>query len=200
MKLPETYYHSTDILGLSHDLLGKLLCTKSEDGIITKGRIVETEAYDGSRDRASHAYKNKRTARTEVMFQQGGVAYVYLCYGIHHLFNIITGPVDMPHAVLIRAIEPVYGISEILRRRNHKKPQRATGGGPGIVSRALGITTNDNAISLQHGRIWLEDDGTNMANQKIITSPRVGVDYAGQDAQLPWRFRVKESEFTSPAK
>lgn len=200
MKLQKSFYLTDDVLEISKKLLGKLLCTKSSEGIITKGKIVETEAYDGITDRASHAYKNKITDRTRVMFQEGGISYVYLCYGIHHLFNIITGPEHIPHAVLIRAIEPVSGIDQILARRNQKKLDRKTGGGPGIVSQALGITVSDNTESLQSNRIWLEESKVVYHEDEIIASPRVGVDYAGDDAKLPWRFRVKSSSFTSPAK
>ncbi len=198
--LPKTYYLNDDVVSIARDLLGKILVTQNKSGEITSGRIVETEAYDGTCDRASHAWLNKRTDRTEIMFAEGGFAYVYLCYGIHNLFNIITGPENIPHAVLIRAIEPLTGVDIILERRGQKKLQRSTGGGPGIVSKALGITLNDNKLPLYDSHIWLEDDGYKIQSSEILASPRVGVDYAGEDALLPWRFRNKSNPFTSLAK
>lgn len=197
MKLPREYYQSNDVVGLAKDLLGKKLCTKTESGLITSGRIVETEAYDGTCDKASHAWPNKKTKRTKVMFKAGGLAYVYLCYGIHHLFNVITGEPNVPHAILIRAIEPLDGISDILNRRNHTRLQRNSGAGPGVVSMALGISTKDNGCPLTEHRIWLEDTPFDIADADIIASPRVGIAYAGEDALLPWRFRIRNHPFTS---
>ena len=195
--LDREYFLSEDVVCLSKDLLGKRLCVHNGQGKAA-GRIVETEAYDGLTDRASHAYGGRRTRRTEIFYHRGGIAYVYLCYGIHSLFNIITGPEEVPHAVLIRAIEPLEGIDLMLKRRNQQKVKRNTGGGPALVSQALGITLDDNGRDLTDSHIWLEDDGFHPG--EIIASPRVGIDYAGDDAQLDWRFRIAGSRFTSPAK
>jgi len=199
--LPKSFFLRDDILAISKELLGKYLVTRF-NGVQTAGKIVETEAYDGTSDRASHAYKDKRTKRTEVMFRQGGVAYVYLCYGIHHLFNIITGKKNIPHAILIRALEPVEGIDTMLKRRKKDKIQRNLTAGPGTVSQALGITTAFHGTSLvqKKSNIWLEDGEEAISDQAITTGPRVGIDYAGDDVHLPWRFRIRDSKWTSKPK
>ncbi len=196
-KLQRDFYLHDDVVELSKVLLGKRLCVESQDGKAV-GRIVETEAYDGLADGASHAYGGRRTPRTEIFYHRGGVAYVYLCYGIHSLFNIITGEEEVPHAVLIRAIEPLEGVNLMLKRRNQSRVKRNTGGGPALVSQALGITLDDNGCNLTKSHIWIEDDG--FTPDDITESPRVGIDYAGEDADLNWRFRVCGSKFTSPAK
>jgi DNA-3-methyladenine glycosylase len=197
MKLEKDYYLSENVVALSRDLLGKYLCTRF-DGKLTSGIITETEAYAGEIDKASHAYGNRRTKRTEIMFADGGVCYVYLCYGIHHLFNIVTNYRGVPHAILVRAIKPAEGIKTILKRRNipaeknleaqvdnnHKK----ISGGPGTVSQALGIRTEHTGIDLTGNKIWIEDRGFKVNNRNITVGPRVGVDYAGEDAKLPYRF------------
>ena len=189
-KLDEAFYLREDVVQISRDLLGKYLITQF-DGVITGGIITETEAYAGVTDRASHAFGDKRTKRTETMYSAGGVAYVYLCYGIHHLFNVVTNVKGVPHAVLIRAIEPKVGLKTILNRRGiNGKSKKPVSGGPGTVSQALGITTADTGSNLNGDRIWIEERGLDIDPQSIITSPRVGVDYAGEDALLPYRFRV----------
>ncbi|MFU8862147.1 MAG: DNA-3-methyladenine glycosylase [Cyclonatronaceae bacterium] len=200
----EAFFQREDVVAISRDLIGMILCSET-DGEVTGGRIVETEAYGGIIDRASHAYGGRRTGRTETMYAPGGTCYIYLCYGIHHLFNVVTGPEGRPDAVLIRALEPVIGIETMLERRNLNHVQRRVAGGPGLVSQALALTTKQNGISLiDSGKIWLESDpkwlSTRGGNAEIIVSPRVGVDYAGEDAAWPWRFRLKGSLFTSPAK
>lgn len=124
---------------------------------------------------------------------------MYLCYGIHHLFNIVTNIEGFADAVLVRGIEPIEGIEHILKRRNKKKLERTVGGGPGIASQALGIKTHHYGTDLLGDLIWIEDHNNVLQNAQIITSPRVGVDYAGEDALLPWRFRIKDNKFTSPA-
>lgn len=187
------------MLTIAKDLLGKLLVTEFE-GIRTSGIIVETEAYRGPDDKACHAYNNKRTPRTETMFHEGGVSYVYLIYGIHHLFNVVTGSVDMPHAVLVRGIEPIEGISTMLKRRNINTLQPRLTAGPGSLAKALGIQRAHTNFNLTQSLIWIEDQGKIIHENEIIASPRVGVDYAGEDAKLPWRFRIKNSPYTSPAK
>ncbi len=180
---------------LAHDLIGKKLCTHFNDQY-TSGIITETEAYRGWGDKACHANENRRTKRTEVMYQPGGIAYVYLCYGIHHLFNIITNQADNADAVLIRAIEPLEGTDIMLARRKRRKMDKTLSSGPGNVSQALGISTAHYGQSLTEDQIWLE---TYMAPppENIVESTRIGVDYAGQDALLPWRFYLGSSDFVS---
>lgn len=173
---------------VAKDLLGKYLFSNF-DGGITAGIITETEAYEGVTDRASHAYGGRRTARTEVMYARGGVAYIYLCYGIHSLFNIVTNQEGIPHAVLIRGIEPVEGI-EYMKKRLHKPALgKEPGTGPGKVSKLLGFHYSDTGTDLLGERIWLEDRGLYIG-ENIIKGPRIGVDYAGEDALLPYRFRI----------
>ncbi len=197
-KLPADFYQREDILIISRELLGKVLCTNFHNKM-TSGIIVETEAYAGKTDKASHAYGGRRTKRTETMYAKGGSAYVYLCYGIHHLFNIVTNKENTPHAVLIRAIQPRDGIEIMLQRRNKKKIDHTLTSGPGSLTRALGITVKNSGTFLMDNLIWLEDQNINYTNQDILATPRVGVQYAGKDAQNPWRFQVENSPWVSPA-
>jgi DNA-3-methyladenine glycosylase len=194
-KLKPGFYLREDVLEITHELIGKFLVTNME-GTVTSGMIVEAEAYNGSIDKASHAYKDRRTKRTEVMYAEGGVAYVYLCYGIHHLFNIVTNKKDIPHAILIRAVIPKDGVNKILERRNQDKVTKKISNGPGTVSSALGIKTVHSGVSLSGNIIWIEDRGITFKKKDIITSPRIGVDYAGKDALLPYRFRLNENSIT----
>jgi DNA-3-methyladenine glycosylase len=188
-KLPLNFYLREDVVQISKDLLGKYLFTNI-DGETTAGIITETEAYAGAIDKASHAYKNRRTNRTEVMFGQGGTSYVYLCYGIHHLFNVVTNNEGTPHAILVRAIKPVEGIETILRRRKMETLKPNVSAGPGTVSQALGITTKHTGLYLLEDTIWIEDRGLIVPESGITIGPRVGIDYAEEDALLPYRFRV----------
>ena len=197
-KLSADFYQRDDVLLISRELLGKVLCTNFHNKL-TSGIIVETEAYGGITDKASHAYGGRRTKRTETMYAKGGSAYVYLCYGIHHLFNIVTNKENIPHAVLIRAIQPHYGIEIMLQRRNKKKIDHTLTSGPGSLTRALGITVKNSGTFLMGNLIWLEDQNINYTNQDILATPRVGVQYAGKDAQNPWRFQVENSPWVSPA-
>ena len=197
-KLPAKFYKRGDVLAISKDLLGKVLCTQFDDNL-TSGIIVETEAYAGETDRASHAYGGKRTHRTEIMYASGGKTYIYLCYGIHHLFNVVTNIEGIPHAILIRAIKPTKGIEIMLQRRNKKKVTPSLAAGPGALTQALGITVVNSGISLKGNLIWLEDQNIFYSNQDIIASPRVGIQYAGKDAQNYWRFRIENSPYVSPA-
>lgn len=200
MKLEKDFYLHEDVVQVAKDLLGKYLCTKI-DGKLTSGIITETEAYAGEIDKASHAFGNRRTNRTEIMFADGGVSYVYLCYGIHHLFNVVTNFRDTPHAVLIRAIKPADGLETILERRNmsgkgkaadilQKDKKNKIAGGPGTVSQALGIKTKHTGLDLTGKVIWIEDRGLKIHKKDIIAGPRVGVDYAGDHAQWPYRFII----------
>ena len=198
-KISLSFYQQKDVVALSKKLLGKILFTHF-NGILTAGMIVETEAYKGAEDKACHAYQNRKTARTEVMFEPGGVAYVYLCYGIHNLFNIVTHTKNVPHAVLIRAIEPACGITTMLKRRKKKMLTRSLTAGPGSLTKALGIRVEHSGISLTSSVIWIEDHGYNFLDEEIIASPRVGVAYAQEHAALPLRFRLKNNSWTSIAK
>lgn len=195
-KLGIDFYQRTNVLQIAKELLGKILVTKW-DGIETSGRIVEVEAYNGIIDKASHASGGRRTNRNEVMYGKGGVAYVYLCYGIHHLFNVVTNEMETPHAILIRALEPLKGIDVMLERTNKKKFDHTLTKGPGNVSKALGIFTNHSGKSLLGKNIFIAEDDFVLNKKKLAASPRIGVDYAGDDAKLPYRFYIKGNPFVS---
>ncbi len=207
VRLTRRLFEDTDVVSTARSLLGKVLCTHFS-GKLTTGLIVETEAYRAPEDKASHAYHHRRTSRTEVMFGPPGHAYVYLCYGIHHLFNIVTGPVDTAHAILIRAIEPVVGIDHMLARRNMAKLNYRITAGPGSLSRALGLERKHSGLDLTSAdsSIWIEHQSATSMKQKkleahdIIASPRVGVDYSEECASWPWRFRIKDNPWVSLAK
>lgn len=198
-QLPREFYLSDDVVRLAQCLLGKTIVTV-ENGVRTAGMIVETEAYQGAQDKASHAFNHRRTKRTETMFQQGGVAYVYLCYGIHHLFNVVTAPAGCPHAVLIRAIEPQEGIDVMLARRQMTKLAPRLTAGPGSLTKALAITKALDGSSLTSKSLWIEDRSIQVSKKDIIASRRVGIDYAEEHRDLPWRFRLINSHWTSKAK
>ncbi|MFI5204019.1 MAG: DNA-3-methyladenine glycosylase [Flavobacteriales bacterium] len=187
MKLPLSFYRRDNTLVIAKELLGKVLVTSIRN-IITSGIITETEAYVGITDKACHAFGGRHTERTKIMYENGGVAYVYLCYGIHHLFNVVTHEKGEPHAILIRAIEPVDGISEILKRRKSTSLTKTITTGPGKVSNALGIKTSHTGQLLTGKNIWIEDQGIEVRKKDILITPRIGVDYAGKDALLPYRF------------
>jgi DNA-3-methyladenine glycosylase len=196
MKLPDSYYQSSDVVAIGKDLLGKYLFTHI-DGVTTGGYIVETEAYNGIIDKASHAYGNRHTPRTKTMYMKGGIAYVYLCYGIHEMFNIVTSGEGQPRAILIRAINPTEGLDVMLHRRNMLTIKPNITMGPGSMAQALGISRNINAFSLQSDTIWLEDRGLVFPQESIASVPRIGVSYAAEDALLPYRFYVKENPYVS---
>jgi DNA-3-methyladenine glycosylase len=195
-KLSGDFYNRQNVLQIAKELLGKILITKWE-GIVTAGRIVEVEAYNGIIDKASHAAGGRRTARNEVMYAGGGVAYVYLCYGIHHLFNVVTNRADVPHAILIRAVEPVKGITKMEKRTGKKRTDYSISRGPGNVAKALGLHTSHTGYSLSGSDVFIADDGFIYPDNKVVASPRIGVDYAGEDALLPYRFYVKNNPFVS---
>jgi len=218
-RLKRSYFLRPDVVAISRELIGKRLFThlrqppaprlrrsrgyggqaRKNRRVVTGGIIVETEAYAGPEDRASHAYGGRRTRRNEVMYHAGGVTYVYLCYGIHSLLNFVTNTEGIPHAVLIRAVEPADGIETMLARRDKKQLDRTVAGGPGALTMALGIDTSHNGLSLAGPDIWLEDGGTGTRPSQIEALPRVGIAYAGSDAALPWRFRLRNSPWTSKA-
>ena len=187
MKLPESFYVRNDIIQVSRDLLGKVLATRIS-GCITKAVITETEAYAGEIDKASHAYGGRRTKRTEPIYQTGGRAYVYLCYGIHHMFNVVSSVAGEPHAILVRAGQPLEGESEMLRRREKQKIDKTLLAGPGSLGKALGITTALTGTDLSGSTIWIEDQGVTVNDKQIAVGPRVGIDYAEEDAKRPYRF------------
>jgi len=200
-KLTKSFYTGEDVVQVSKDLLGKFLVTNF-DNQLTVGKIVETEAYRASDDKACHAYNNRRTKRTEIMFAEGGVAYVYLIYGMYHLFNVVTAKKEMAHAVLIRGVEPIENVATMLERRNFTKLKNNLTAGPGTLTIALGIKKEHTGISLleKNSPIWIEDRGEVVLEENIIASPRVGVDYAEECALWNWRFRLKGSKWTSKAK
>jgi len=199
MILPDSFYQRPDVVAIAKELLGKVLVTNFE-GQYTSGLIVETEAYRGAADKASHAFGNRRTNRTEVMYGHGGVAYVYLCYGIHHLFNVVTNIEDVPHAILVRAVEPLEGIDIMLQRRRKEKLQPNLTAGPGAMSEALGIKTKHTGLNLQGPEIYIEDRGIKIPLSQLISATRVGVAYAQEDALLPYRFYIKDNKYVSKGK
>ncbi len=191
-KLGKDFFLRENVVDISRELIGKFLVTNFNN-TLTSGMIVETEAYNGVVDKASHAYNGKRTKRNEIMYGEGGNTYVYLCYGIHHLFNVVTNKKDTPHAVLIRAVIPKDGTEVILKRRKQKSIIRKISDGPGTLSQALGIKTVHSGVSLSGKVIWIEERGFEFAKKEIEAGPRIGVDYAGKDALLPYRFRLNDN-------
>lgn len=194
--LPKQFYQRIEVTDIARELLGMHLITCIQ-GTITGGKIVETEAYKGVTDKASHAYGGRRTARTETLYCRGGVAYVYLCYGIHNLFNIVTGPEGTPHAVLIRGIEPLFGVDLMLSRRNMTSLKPQISAGPGALSKALAIDRQHNGQDLEKGDIWIGAASGLAPEDEILSSPRIGVAYAKEDALLPWRFSLKGNPYVS---
>jgi len=188
-RLQETFYTRGDVLTIARELLGKQLVSFSE-GQLTAGIITETEAYNGIIDKASHAYGDRRTKRTDTMYQGGGIAYIYLCYGIHSLLNVVTNISGIPHAVLIRGIYPVAG-QEIMSRRIGRKISAKEGIGPGKVTKLLGLTYADDREDLiRSNKVWIEDADVLIPDNHVMITPRIGVGYAGEDALLPYRFMV----------
>jgi DNA-3-methyladenine glycosylase len=199
IKLGTAFYERPSVVKVARELLGKIVVTEFE-GRRTSGRIVETEAYNGAVDKASHAYSNRRTKRTEVIFGDAATAYVYLCYGIHHLFNVVTNRKEVPHAVLVRALEPVEGIPVMLQRMGREKLDYSLTRGPGNLSRALGLLTVHTGMSLLGDEIWIGDDGFRPRRPEIVATPRIGVDYAGEDATLRYRFFLRGNVWVSGPK
>jgi DNA-3-methyladenine glycosylase len=189
MTLPQSYYLHHDVVFLAKDLLGKYLFTKI-DGQLCGGIITETEAYKGIEDRACHAFGGRRTQRNEMMYAAGGVAYVYLCYGIHPMLNVVTNQKDIPDAVLIRAIYATHGEELMLKRTGKPQMNEQVTDGPGKVTKALGITMTDNGEPLQNKRIWIEDRSLDLSKMEILNTARIGVEYAGVDALLLYRFKM----------
>ncbi|MEL6987489.1 MAG: DNA-3-methyladenine glycosylase [Bacteroidota bacterium] len=200
-RLPKSFFIRDDVNLIAKELLGKYLMTKI-NGVISGGMIVEAEAYRTPDDTACHATKFGRTSRTEIMYKEGGHAYVYICYGIHDLFNVVTGKENDAHAVLIRAIEPSDNLQTIMERRNIFKLKSNLGAGPGVVTKALGITMNHNGINMlsNQSSIWLEDREIKIQANQIATGPRVGCENAGVSAFWPWRYVIKGNKFVSRPK
>ena len=195
-KLPIEFYKRKNVVTIARELLGKMIITNIE-GVKTSGRIVETEAYAGITDKASHAYAGKRTSRNEHMYGDAANAYVYICYGIHQMFNIVTNNKEIPDAILIRAIEPLEGIEDMLIRTGKKIADKTLTKGPGNVGKALGIFKMHSGINITGDTIFLAADDFNLEADMIGSSARIGVNYAGVDAILPYRFFVKGNKFVS---
>jgi DNA-3-methyladenine glycosylase len=195
MILPENFYQRTDVVKIARELLGKVLVTKIA-GAVTSGMIVETEAYSW-KERGCHAYEARKTQRNAIMFEKGGYAYVYLCYGMHNLFNVVTNKPGIAEAVLVRALEPIQGMKEMeMRRGTLANPFHLTSG-PGKLTKALGIDRKLNGKFLLDNEVWIEDTGKKISAGNIEASARIGIDYAGEDAKLPWRFTIKGSKWIS---
>ena len=197
-KLPLSFYLRDDVLFIAKELLGKVLVT-NYNNILTSGRIVETEAYKGETDKASHASKG-RTGRTEIMFAKGGHSYIYLCYGIHQMFNIVTNQEGFPDAILIRAVEPLEGIEQMLQRTGKTKVDKTLTSVPGNVGKAFGFHTSQTGQSITGTEVYIADDGFWIDESNIISSPRIGVAYAGEHAALHYRFYIKDNLYVSGKK
>ena len=194
-KLPKEFYTRSNVLLIARELLGKLLVVPHKSGKRVSGMIVEVEAYRGPEDRASHAYGGRRTRRTETMYQSGGVAYVYFVYGMYNQFNVVTNTRDIPHAILVRALEPIEGL-DIMRMRRHQQPDRNLTNGPGKLCIALGIDRELDKADLLGDQVWIEDYST-VSRGRILKGPRIGIDYAGEWVETPWRFWIKGNEYVS---
>lgn len=190
MKLDRDFYTRESVTTIARELIGKYIFTNI-NGMVSSGMITETEAYEGITDRASHAFNNRRTNRTEVMFAEGGVAYVYLCYGVHHLFNIVTNIRDIPHAVLLRGIQPMEGVKFMESRIGKTYRGAGFSDGPGKAAKALGIRVTDTGKSLLGNNIWIEDKGVTVSDDLVQIGPRIGIPYANEHALLPYRFLMK---------
>ena len=198
-KLGIQFYQREDVVTVAKELLGKIVVTRFKRNI-TSGIIVETEAYIGLTDKASHSFNGKRTARNEHMYAVAGTAYVYICYGIHHLFNVVTNKRNVPDAVLIRAVEPLQGIDMMLKRTGKKSPNYTLTKGPGNVGKALGIKKIHSGVKLSGDKIFICDGlpGNQLLPEHVIgISKRIGVESAGDAALLPYRFYIKGNPFVS---
>ena len=195
-KLPLSFYNRTDVLTIAREMLGKVVCTKI-DGLLTSGRIVETEGYVGIVDKASHAFGGRRGPKNEHMYLGPATAYIYVCYGVHQMLNIVTNEKDIPDAVLIRAIEPIKGLDIMAQRANKKESDLTLTRGPGNVGKALGVHKRYSGIHLLDDLIYLIDDGFEFPEDAIGVSRRIGVESAGEDGLLPYRFYVKGNRYVS---
>lgn len=203
-KLSREFYTRPDTLQIAQDLLGKLLVVPNAGGERVSGMIVEAEAYLGAIDKAAHSYGNRRTKRTETMFALGGTVYIFFVYGMYFQFNVVAGAVDTPHAILIRGVEPIEGVEIMRERRSRKNPKtkiidKNLTSGPGKLCIALGIDKSFNNEDLLGDKIWLEDFNT-FSTDQIACGKRVGIDYAEEFAEKPWRFWIKDNSFVSRLK
>ena len=194
-KLPREFYTRSDVLEVARDLLGKKLVVPNRNGARVAGLIVETESYRGPEDRASHAYNGRRTNRTETMYGRGGTAYVYFVYGIYNQFNVVTNVEGIPHAILVRAVEPSEGL-DIIRRRRRGRSEYELTSGPGRLCLALGIDRRLDKADLLGERVWIEE-GISISPSQIARGPRIGIDYAEEWIKKPWRFWVRDNPFVS---
>ena len=195
-KVPLSFYQRKNVVKIAKELLGKIVVTNF-DGQVTSGRIVETEAYIGLTDKASHSFAGKRTSRNEHMYSAAGTAYIYICYGMHQMLNIVTNDAEIPDAVLIRAIEPLKGIEIMAQRTGKKEGDKTITSGPGNVGKALGIFKHHSGLYLLDEEIYLLDDNKKFTNENIGISKRIGVESAGADALLPYRFYMKGNKYVS---
>jgi DNA-3-methyladenine glycosylase len=198
MKLPLEFYLREDTLEVARDLLGKLLVVSDKKGRRVSGMIVEIEAYLGEIDKGAHSYGGRRTARNEITYAEGGHVYVFFVYGMYYQLNFVTGPTEHPHVCLIRAVEPVEGIDIMRKRRGKKMPDKNLTSGPGKLCIAFGIDRSLNGEHLLGERIWVEEY-KNFAKKDIADGKRIGIDYAEEFADMPWRFWVKENPYVSKA-
>ena len=197
-KLPREFYTRSDVLEVARDLLGKKLVVPNRNGVRVAGVIIETEAYRGPEDKASHAYNGRRTRRTETMYGVGGTAYVYFVYGMYNQFNVVTNVEDVPHAILVRAVEPVEGL-DIIRRRRPGRFEHELTSGPGRLCVAMGIDRKLDKADLLGDRVWIEE-GVTVSRRQIARGPRIGIDYAEEWVKKPWRFWIRDNPFVSRAK
>ena len=195
-KLPLSFYNRKDVVQIAKDLIGKILVTNF-DGIKTSGRIVETEAYVAHIDKASHAFGGKRTLRNEHMYAAPGTAYVYICYGMHQMFNVVTNDKEIPDAILIRSLEPIHGIEIMLERTGKKKFDNTITKGPGNVGKALGIFKAHSGLHLSGDEIFIASDKQTIDKEQILAGPRIGVESSGKDALLPYRFYIRGNKYVS---
>lgn len=195
-KLPLSFYNRKDVVKIARELLGKIIVTNFS-GKITSGKIVETEAYVGIIDKASHSFSGKRTIRNEHMYSAAGTAYIYICYGMHQMLNIVTNEKEIPDAVLIRAIEPVEGIEMMMERTGKKRSDKTITRGPGNVAKALGISKHHSGLFLLDEEIYLLDNEEKIAEENIGISKRIGVESAGADSLLPYRFYIRRNKYVS---
>lgn len=198
MRLSKTVYLEGSPEKAARFFLGKLLCVDSPQGVV-KGIIYETEAYGGAEDKACHGFGNRRTERTKIMFEQGGIAYVYFTYGMHFLLNFVTGAADEPKAVLVRGVWITAGAQIARDRRGEKFKHAQLSNGPGKVCQAFGIDKSLNAADLTGEKIWVEDAGYQAEQSEIEATPRIGINYAQEWAAKPWRFVWKRDFSSSPS-
>lgn len=194
-KLHREFYTRPNVLTVARELLGKLLVVPAQNGKRVSGRIVEVEAYRGPQDRAAHSYGGRRTKRTEPMYGLGGTAYVFFVYGMYYQFNVVTNVADKPHAVLIRAVEPIEGI-ELMRKRRGVRPDQNLTNGPGKLCIALGIDGRLDGVDLLGNKVWLEES-EKVPRSQVISGPRIGIDYAEEWKAKPWRFWIKGNSYVS---